>query len=264
MNNLSVFNFENSEVRFVDGKPVASDVAKVLGYAYPKSAINKKVSEKNKGVVELATPGGIQSVIVLEESGIYQLIFSSKLESAQKFQDWVFEEVLPQIRKTGSYENQNIQLEIFEMLKNQQEGLNKLLAEKTEKEIYGDLIQENFTGISKLLQSVLEGLQVQYREVIQNLYDKQSHYTLERLAFFLFSPNHYPIYCKARCNINGLYRTMTEKLLPKDGMNYVFDKESAIFAVWRLHFAALELGIIDNTANQYNEVIEELNSLLNK
>lgn len=51
----------------------------------------------------METPGGIQSVVVLYEPGIYQLIFSSKLDSAEHFQDWVFEEVLPSIRKTGTY-----------------------------------------------------------------------------------------------------------------------------------------------------------------
>ena len=103
MNNLSVFSFENQEVRFVDGKPVANDVATVLGYADPAKTISTKVKPKNKGVTKLVTPGGVQSVMVLEEPGIYQLVFGSRLPSAEKFQDWVFEEVLPSIRKTGSY-----------------------------------------------------------------------------------------------------------------------------------------------------------------
>jgi anti-repressor protein len=100
---LARFEFDDQEIRFVGEKPVANDVAKALGYADPQSTISKKVFPQNKGVVTLATPGGIQSVKVLEESGIYQLIFSSKLESAQKFQQWVFSEVLPSIRKTGQY-----------------------------------------------------------------------------------------------------------------------------------------------------------------
>lgn len=100
---IQLFHFESQEIRFIDGKPVANDVAAVLGYAYPAKTISTKVSPKNKGVAILATPGGMQSVTVLEEAGIYQLIFSSKLESAERFQDWVFEEVLPSIRKTGSY-----------------------------------------------------------------------------------------------------------------------------------------------------------------
>lgn len=102
-NNLAVFSFDAQEIRFVEGKAVANDVAKVLGYADTAATISKKVFPQNKGVVKLETPGGIQSVTVLEEAGIYQLIFSSKLPSAQKFQQWVFEEVLPAIRKTGNY-----------------------------------------------------------------------------------------------------------------------------------------------------------------
>jgi BRO family, N-terminal domain len=95
--------FKDQEIRFIDGSPVAIDVAMALGYARPADTIRKKVSKKNKGVADLATPGGIQSVVVLKEAGIYQLIFSSKLASAEEFQDWVFEDVLPSIRKTGSY-----------------------------------------------------------------------------------------------------------------------------------------------------------------
>jgi len=103
MSNLTVFTFESQDVRFVNGKPVANDVAAVLGYADPAKTVSTKVKAKYKGVTDLVTPGGIQSVMVLEEAGIYQLIFSSKLESAEKFRDWVFEEVLPSIQKTGSY-----------------------------------------------------------------------------------------------------------------------------------------------------------------
>lgn len=100
---IQLFHFESQEIRFIDGKPVANDVAAVLGYADPATTVYRKVKDKNKGVAKMTTPGGMQSVTVLEEAGIYQLIFSSKLESAERFQDWVFEEVLPSIRKTGSY-----------------------------------------------------------------------------------------------------------------------------------------------------------------
>ena len=101
--NLTLFIFEDQEIQFVEGKPVANDVARVLGYAQPHSTISKLVSSINKGCAELATPGGVQQVTVLEEAGIYQLIFSSKLPSAERFQQWVFNEVLPSIRKTGNY-----------------------------------------------------------------------------------------------------------------------------------------------------------------
>ena len=104
MDSLTVFEFESNRVRFVDGKPVANDVAEILGYKNTADAVYRLVKAKNKGVCKLQTPGGTQSVTVLEEAGIYQLIFSSKLPSAERFQDWVFEEVLPSIRKTGSYQ----------------------------------------------------------------------------------------------------------------------------------------------------------------
>ena len=100
---LNVFDFKGNEIRFVDGKPVANDVAQILGYADPASTISKKVKPKYKGVAKMETPGGVQSVTVLEEGGIYQLVLGSRLPIAEEFQDWLFEEVLPQIRKTGKY-----------------------------------------------------------------------------------------------------------------------------------------------------------------
>ena len=117
MSILAVHVFEGHDVRFSEGKPVANDVAKALGYADPAKTVSTKVSAKNKGVTKLVTPGGTQSVTVLEEAGIYQLIFGSKLESAEKFQDWVFSEVLPSIRKTGSYGTQHYNLVWFDRLK---------------------------------------------------------------------------------------------------------------------------------------------------
>jgi prophage antirepressor-like protein len=109
MNNLAVFQFDSQEIRFAEEKPVANDVAKALGFKDPANAVSRLVKDKNKGVCKIQTPGGIQSVTVLEEAGIYQLIFSSRLPSAEKFQDWVFEEVLPAIRKTGTYSAKPVQ-----------------------------------------------------------------------------------------------------------------------------------------------------------
>jgi len=103
MSSLAVFAFENQEIRFVKGKPVANDVAIALGYNNPAKTISTKVDKENKGVTVLATPGGRQKITVLEEAGIYQLIFGSKLPSAKKFKQWVFETVLPEIRKTGGF-----------------------------------------------------------------------------------------------------------------------------------------------------------------
>lgn len=108
MNELKVFNNpEFGKVRTVEinGEPwlVGKDVAAALGYQNPQRAIRDHVDEEDKGVTEMVTPGGKQSVPIINESGLYSLVLSSKLPGAKKFRRWVTLEVLPSIRKTGHY-----------------------------------------------------------------------------------------------------------------------------------------------------------------
>ena len=103
-----VFEHEKfGKVRVVmkDGIPwfVGKDVATALGYTKPEDAVRKHVPDKFKGVSVLETPRGKQKVVVINEAGMYKLIMRSKLESAEEFSDWVCEDVLTSIRKTGSY-----------------------------------------------------------------------------------------------------------------------------------------------------------------
>lgn len=108
MSNTAVvpFYFQDQEVRTVilDGEHywVAKDVADILGYQNTNDAIAKHC----KGVAKrypLQTAGGVQDVRIIHEPDLYRLIVGSKLPAAQKFERWVFEEVLPTLRKTGSY-----------------------------------------------------------------------------------------------------------------------------------------------------------------
>lgn len=108
MNNLQIFNNpEFGEIRTIqkNGEPwfVGKDVATALGYEKPTDAVRKRVDEEDKGVSKMETPSGPQEMTVINESGLYCLIFSSKLEKAKSFKRWVTAEVLPSIRKTGSY-----------------------------------------------------------------------------------------------------------------------------------------------------------------
>lgn len=80
---------------------MGKDVAVALGYAEPRSAVSKRVEVEDKGVAEMETPSGIQKMTIINESGLYSLILSSKLESAKRFKHWVTSDVLPCIRKTG-------------------------------------------------------------------------------------------------------------------------------------------------------------------
>ena len=107
MNSLQIFNSEEfGEIRTIeiDGKPyfVGTDVAKALGYSNPRKAI----LDHCKGVTKRDTPtsSGVQSMSYINEGDLYRLIMKSKLPSAEKFESWVMDEVLPAIRKTGSYQ----------------------------------------------------------------------------------------------------------------------------------------------------------------
>lgn len=119
MNELTVFeNSEFGSVRTVniDGKIyfVGSDVAKALGYAIP----HKAVQTHCKGVLKrnIPTNSGNQDVLVITEGDMYRLISKSKLKSAERFEEWVFDEVLPSIRKTGQYGQARLPMTIPEQI----------------------------------------------------------------------------------------------------------------------------------------------------
>lgn len=106
MSDVNVFAFDSQAVRLVmdGGEPwfVAKDVAMVLGYVNPSDALTKHC----KGVAKrypLQTAGGMQDVRIISEPDMLRLIVGSKLPAAERFERWVFEEVLPSIRRTGSY-----------------------------------------------------------------------------------------------------------------------------------------------------------------
>lgn len=107
-NEIEIFkNEEFGQIRtmLINNEPyfVGKDVAEILGYANPQKAIRTHVDNEDKGVNEMDTPGGKQEIIVINESGLYSLMLSSKLPNAKKFKRWVTSEVLPSIRKHGAY-----------------------------------------------------------------------------------------------------------------------------------------------------------------
>lgn len=110
MQELQIFNnpdFGEIRTLAIDNEPwfVGRDVAEILGYAKARNAIAVHVdSEDKKDAPIQGTLGGTQTMTIINESGLYSLILSSKLESAKRFKHWVTAEVLPAIRKTGKYE----------------------------------------------------------------------------------------------------------------------------------------------------------------
>lgn len=133
MNELKIFkNKEFGEVRslVINNEPwlVGKDVANILGYSNPQKAIRDHVYEEDKGVNEMVTPGGKQKVVIINESGLYALVFGSKLPNAKKFKHWVTSEVLPTLRKTGSYKMPDNPMEVLKLMFEAQTQTNEKVA----------------------------------------------------------------------------------------------------------------------------------------
>lgn len=115
MSGLQLFNFENNQVRtlYVDGNAwfVGKDVADTLGYQNGSRDINRHVDKSDRIKIMLFDGNQNKETIVINESGVYSLIFGSKLPNAKKFKHWVTSEVLPTLRKTGGYEMPKTYLE---------------------------------------------------------------------------------------------------------------------------------------------------------
>lgn len=120
MNDLTTFtNPEFGQVRTVeiDGTPwlVGKDVAVALGYKEPTKAVRDKVDPEDRGMSKMDTPSGEQEMLIINESGLYSLILSSKMPKAKAFKRWVTSEVLPAIRKNGAYESFQAQQHIKQL-----------------------------------------------------------------------------------------------------------------------------------------------------
>ena len=106
-NKITSWNYDDQLVRSLihNGEPwfVGKDIASSLGYKDTVNALKEHVDNEDKDIIKIMTTSGIQNAVVINESGLYSLIFGSKLETARQFKRWVTSEVLPAIRKTGSY-----------------------------------------------------------------------------------------------------------------------------------------------------------------
>ena len=153
MNDIQIFNNEEfGQVRTIeiDGKPYfsAKDVAEALGYSNPRKAI----LDHCKGVTkrDTLTAGGQQAVNFIPEGDIYRLIVRSNLPSAERFEKWVFDEVIPQIRQTGGYQLPQTYAEALRALADKAEQNEKLTARietMRPKEIFADAVAASRTSI---------------------------------------------------------------------------------------------------------------------
>ena len=199
MNELTVFNNEEfGEIRTItiDGEPwfVGKDVATALGFTNSRDAIATHVFEEDKGVEPIDTPGGKQNMTVVNESGLYALVFGSRLDSAKKFKHWVTAEVLPSLRKTGSYEMKNYSPEMKAILMHD-EKIVKIDGRVTDLENnmvidYGQQ-QTLKNEVNKVVVNALGGKESNaYKEVSKKVFSEINHDIQEK--FTVNSRNNVP------------------------------------------------------------------------
>ena len=152
--------FGNIRVVLISGKEhfVASDIAKSLGYAIPSKAVNTHCKGVSK--MEVPTNGGMQEMLIIPEGDVYRLITHSKLPSAEQFERWVFDEVLPSIRQHGTYMTEqtlekaltspDFLIELATKLKEEQEARAKAelkIEQDKPKVIFADAVSTSKTTI---------------------------------------------------------------------------------------------------------------------
>lgn len=155
MENIQVFNnSEFGDIRTIQLNNetyfVGNDVAKALGYSNYKKAVPTHVSDDDKLRTQIGYAGQKREVTVINESGLYALIFGSKLESAERFKHWVTSEVLPTLRKTGSYGmpqgKELLALAVIEAQKTIEEK-NKEIERMRPKEVFADAVASSKDSI---------------------------------------------------------------------------------------------------------------------
>lgn len=158
MNELKIFeNPEFGAIRtiVIDNDPwfVGNDVSRALGYKDLYSALRHNVDDEDKRLCPVSSTSGTQETMVISESGLYSLIFGSKLEKAKEFKRWVTSEILPSIRKNGGYIQNQEQMTPEQIVANALIVANKIIAEKEAKIVEMKPKAEYFDNLvdSKLL-----------------------------------------------------------------------------------------------------------------
>lgn len=155
-----IYNFKGQDVRTVtiDNEPyfVGKDVADILGYSNSRDALSKHVDTEDKLTSQIATAGQMRNQTIINESGLYSLILSSKLTQAKEFKRWVTSEVLPAIRKHGMYatddllDNPDFAIATLQKLKEEREA-KKLLEAQIEadkpKVLFADAVSASHSSI---------------------------------------------------------------------------------------------------------------------
>ena len=236
---IQIFKHEQfGEIRTMTdekGEPwfVGKDVAKMLGYKNVPDAIGKHVDIEDKGVAKCDTLGGNQKTTIVNESGLYSLILSSKLPQAKAFKRWVTSEVLPQIRKTGGYiplkDKDGRELSDLEImcratliLKRSLEEKERLIADLQPKADYADEVLDSVDCLT--MTQVAKGLGMTVHDLTTKLL--QEHVIYEQSGqYMLYAPYARRQYARTRTHswrdLFGNVHTRTYLVWTEKGKRFV-------------------------------------------
>ena len=173
---------------------ISKEIAEKLGYANSRKAVLDHVDSEDKGVTEWNTLGGVQNVSIINESGLYSLILSSKLPQAKEFKRWVTKDVLTSIRKNGGYIKNQENLSKEEILANAVLLANNLIAEKDKvieglepKAKYFDELVDN--NLLTNFRNTAKELHIPQKVFIQFLIDKEFIYRDKKNRLLPYAKN---------------------------------------------------------------------------
>lgn len=178
-----IYNFHGQEVRTltIDNEPyfVGKDVAEILAYKEPNKAITRHVDEEDRTKHPIPTKGGTQDSYIINESGLYSLILSSKLPQAKEFKRWVTSEVLPAIRKHGMFatdellDNPDFAIATLQKLKEEREERKRLEVVNSQLAVENQIMQPKAQYFDDLVD---RNLLTNFRDTAKMLKVKQKEF----------------------------------------------------------------------------------------
>lgn len=245
MNEIQTFNFENEKVRtlIINDEPyfIGNDVSTVLGYSNYRKAVSEHVEDEDKLRTQIRYAGQNRNMTVINESGLYSLILSSKLPKAKKFKHWVTSEVLPAIRQHGAYmadqkafdvTNRNGLAELLQQAADQLRDKDKQITEMKPKAIFADAVStSSSTILIGQLAKILRGNGVNIGQNRLFAWLRENGYLIKKRGRLWNTPTQWAIdkgWFKVRertsGNADGSVRTTLTTMVTGEGQQYFINK----------------------------------------
>lgn len=245
MNAIQTFNFENEKVRtlIINDEPyfIGNDVSTVLGYSNYRKAVSEHVEDEDKLRTQIRYAGQNRNMTVINESGLYSLILSSKLPKAKKFKHWITSEVLPAIRQHGAYmteqkafdvTNRNGLAELLQQAADQLRNKDKQINEMKPKAIFADAVStSSSTILIGQLAKILRGNGVNIGQNRLFAWLRENGYLIKKRGRLWNTPTQWAIdkgWFKVRertsGNADGSVRTTLTTMVTGEGQQYFINK----------------------------------------